>query len=447
MERLHGIVRKWKKTRLVASKNKQFNELEEKTKKYNMEKYVYKTAEVLGVVTSMGQANRKMEEKEEARCQRVKKMTHRLKTLPVGRYRRRLAYRMFIASALSYGWVAKKIPIALEKRITNEAFKAINSGANRLGSRALKCVIEGAMVAPECVIGVRMVGVEKRAIDRKATDWNNIRGTLNYTNRKFMKEQGWEETGEKWEWKRQIRVDNRNEEIKINLENGEKKIEEIKHDIRESYRQKAWKEFCQEERRDSKQIKEAGEEEYPIEPCEVLRTRTNTPEYRAVMLGSFRSVAAAAAAYYHQGILTEKERDEEMRCPWCKNGIADWNHCMWECEKREKKIQKPKNIIQQRMAWPMSKDKKYNEEIIKAAEEVVKKTWKYSYGKSGFDSEVLERHVQRRREEDRPIYLRKDEEYIKKLKEMINKQEALTNKGKKRKNNKENKKKNKIKKQ
>ena len=102
-----------------------------------------------------------------------------------------------------------------------------------------------------------------------------------------------------------------------------------------------------------------------------------SPELRSVLTGSFVSQALLAAS------------DPETipaECPRCRSGaIGSWNHMMWECPAKPPGPGKPRSVVQCRLAWPMAKDDSYNEAVWAAAEELVRWTWNYRYGK-GFDS-------------------------------------------------------------
>ena len=71
---------------------------------------------------------------------------------------------MFCASTQAYGWVAETLTHHDEKMATDKAFEVIDNGAFILGSRAIRCMLEGAIIAPECVIGTRFMGVARSAI-------------------------------------------------------------------------------------------------------------------------------------------------------------------------------------------------------------------------------------------------------------------------------------------
>lgn len=107
-----------------------------------------------------------------------------------------------------------------------------------------------------------------------------------------------------------------------------------------------------------------------------------TSELRAVMVGSFLSLAAL---FYGPGksITGEAEfnlQEGDQYCPWCDdNAIATWNHCAWECKGRTLNVKKPENPIQARLAWPMSDNHKYNEDVCSLAASVVRRTWDYRF--------------------------------------------------------------------
>ena len=109
-----------------------------------------------------------------------------------------------------------------------------------------------------------------------------------------------------------------------------------------------------------------------------------SPELRAVMVGSFFS---------HVAVAVQQPEKYDFACPRCKSGESgDWNHMMWECKAKPLGPAKPQNVIQRRLAWPMSQDQVYNEAVFRAAEEVVRWAWKYRHGStSGFDSSNAER--------------------------------------------------------
>ena len=161
------------------------------------------------------------------------------------------------------------------------------------------------------------------------------------------------------------------------------KKEQIAHKLREAYGNQQWMEFLCEDRRDAKLLVQEGVDQYPVKAAERLRCmKAMSPELRSVVNGSFASVAATAA-------MDESGRTEK-RCPWCQDpdAVADWDHCAWKCVGRAVKVKTPRNPVQRRLAWPTEDNEQHNNEIYAVAEEVVRKTWRWKYGKDGYNSET-----------------------------------------------------------
>ena len=102
------------------------------------------------------------------------------------------------------------------------------------------------------------------------------------------------------------------------------------------------------------------------------------PELRTVLNGSFQSLAAIAAG--------DEEGRTDKSCPWCKDptAVADWEHSAWQCAARETKTKAPSDPVRRRLAWPVSHDEKYNQQVFTIAEEVVLKTWKRNFGEVAY---------------------------------------------------------------
>ena len=366
-----GLLENEKKTRLIAKDARRKDKLRSEAEKHGMLEFVQDEAEVLGAVTR--NLVRKLDKKEEARVKKADSIAKRVRILPVPRDRRKLALRMFAMSARTYGWISRNPPKCQEHKATNGALRSVYGGRCHEGSRALKCVLEGAQLDSTCVMLVRQAGVAKRAVGREAIRWTNEQGTLTKTVRIGLKDLGWREEGP-WRWS--IVISGRRRTIDLSEDDEEKEFE---HWIRESYRRVMWLHFLEDKRRDSKEILESGDHEYPEEACKILRTRWLSPELRAVVCGSFWSHAAEKAT-----------RGEVEDCPWCRQEgvVASWDHCMWECPARTHTPQKPTCRIQSRLAWPTSDSVEVNEQVFAQAEAVVRKTWQNRYGDRAFNSET-----------------------------------------------------------
>ena len=63
--------------------------------------------------------------------------------------------------------------------------------------------------------------------------------------------------------------------------------------------------------------------------------------------------------------------------------------------------------MQSRMAWPMSQNMDFDDEVIKLAEKVVRNTWEFN-NRRGLISENLEKIKAKRRSNERRILLAKN---------------------------------------
>ena len=71
----------------------------------------------------------------------------------------------------------------------------------------------------------------------------------------------------------------------------------------------------------------------------------------------------------------------DVACIWCKTEVGHQNHMMWECEKRPKRMDKPRCPLQARLGWPVGENEGYDEQVIEWMMEVVNETWSQRYKK------------------------------------------------------------------
>ena len=248
----------------------------------------------------------------------------------------------------------------------------------------------------EEIIGNRIVGVAHRALKRNAISWHNTPGTLSNTLNEYMKKTNWKNTGP-WQWTQNISGKTQ----KVNLtNNAPDNLAKTQHELREAYRQKQWQDFLNSKRRDAEIITLDSKPPYPTKAAEKLRKMGQdiAPELRAVVVGSFYTIAASESAHLSELAKQRKEHYDpyknpptpEMLCPWCDTQAAcTWNHCAWECPNRTPKIRTPTCPLQKRMAWPTNPSDSYNEQVFQVAKAIVRKTWTFKHGKSASTADRL----------------------------------------------------------
>ena len=103
---------------------------------------------------------------------------------------------MLGSSKFAYGWIGHRPNRAEVDKTLNVALRGIHKTSNRNGSKNLKCVLEGAVIDPTCIIATRLAGVAARAIAKKNGHWLAGKETLAGNIRQTMESLGWKEDGE-----------------------------------------------------------------------------------------------------------------------------------------------------------------------------------------------------------------------------------------------------------
>ena len=96
------------------------------------------------------------------------------------------------------------------------------------------------------------------------------------------------------------------------------------HKVRESWRRKLFHDFLQQDRRDSRSLRQVAQ--YDTFSCRLARTfyEESGNHVRSVLVG-----AALSTAVYHR---IRKEVVPAF-CKWCGQSVhADWEHLVWHCE-------------------------------------------------------------------------------------------------------------------
>ena len=78
-------------------------------------------------------------------------------------------------------------------------------------------------------------------------------------------------------------------------------------------------------------MEETGREPYDEERCKRARAWAGTEVQKVILTGGLMTPAAAREAGKEQW---------PHHCPWCKEALGNHDHVFWECNEREKLLEK-----------------------------------------------------------------------------------------------------------
>ena len=111
------------------------------------------------------------------------------------------------------------------------------------------------------------------------------------------------------------------------------------HDLRESYRRKAWEIFTKKQR---KAARELSQEKYNEEQAKMARANLHDPVLATLAMWGFMPPAC----------MIHRKGEVPTECPWGCKGSGDHHHIFWECGYRTPQIRRPDNKVQARLRWP-----------------------------------------------------------------------------------------------
>lgn len=182
-------------------------------------------------------------------------------------------------------------------------------------------------------------------------EWKRSPNTSLQRLRKNLHDLDFTEVGP-WHWKTRFnRVPKVDQVLDLRKTNSQD-TDHQKHVLREAYRRHHLRQWTREDRRDSRELRAQHSEEqllhyYIQSSAKDLRYLLNFPQIRSLILGSFVSPAALAAAH-------QKDVRVDGLCPFCNVSIGALDHILWECDHNRPPggaSGVPTNPLERRLGW------------------------------------------------------------------------------------------------
>ena len=299
---------------------------------------------ILGAVTVT--KRRKYHEVEQERFQRAATRAVMLRSacLPWGRALE--AYKLFINSIISFGWIAQFPTQATVKKFLRLFGHSVGFSA-RQASPYLRQVVYGAKFDISSIALQRLWARATKLFHLGHLSWTKAFGSSIWILRKRLQDLGWQEL-RPFSWTCHLGT--------ISVNTPSEGIGEALHLIRCSWREKQFEKWLHQKRREPQQMLQTHTKEqllgfYRCINLKDLRSCINDNGwFRHVALGAVVSPAAYA-------VMTSRQ---DLRCPYCSHPNGTWEHMAWHCahfaEGRPR--QKPDNPLVARFGWPLQLDEK-----------------------------------------------------------------------------------------
>lgn len=293
------------------------------------------------------------------RLQEGLSMAARITRAPVPISVREMLFRTRVIPKISWGWWFNDVP----DRVLNRCFAIFRKVADvhHMASRPLRQLLQGHafsfrfMAFQQSLVALRAAALAGLQWGDGRKSWIcRVSGTLASWN--------WTPVAP-WCW-------HHDQEGDFNLLADEKDL--FLHKIRESWRRDCWKNFCQQNRRDSRLF---VNEPYSAERCkEAMRLFGRASQHgKAVLTGAANSLSCYQVMF---------ENSASSGCDLCENSnvFPDWHHLVWSCPAFARgRPPEPQDRMQCRFAWPPnSANRGYNEAVLHHMAAVRAQVWTFS---------------------------------------------------------------------
>ena len=258
----------------------------------------------------------------------------RLAFCPIGREVRRALYRSRVIPLLTWGAWLRPLPACVAKEV-NSMYRSLSRG-HSMGSKPLRTILEGHCADPAFWALHQSLQAAARAHRFRPLRWRDSPSSFGWQRAlvKGLGDFGWSPVRP---WVLEHPIEGR---CRI-LEAGD-----ALHKVRESWRRKLFHDFLQQDRRDSRSLRQVAQ--YDTFSCRLARTfyEESGNHVRSVLVG-----AALSTAVYHR---IRKEVVPAF-CKWCGQSVhADWEHLVWHCEffRQTRPASIPQDFLTRRLGWP-----------------------------------------------------------------------------------------------
>lgn len=273
-------------------------------------------------------------------------------------------YRTRIVPKLSWGWWLNVIPVSVENKIFSHFRKVAE--VHHMASKHLRLLLNGHVFSTSFMACQQSMGA-LRAAALSGLQWSEGQGAWPRRVNKVLQEWDWEQTAP-WIW-------HHPQEGELNLLS--ENTAETWHRLRESWRRFCWRNFCCQDRRDSRLLMNV---QFSSARCkEAQRLFASATQHgRAVMTGAALSLGCYQVIY------------EQVATPGCSlcgspSAFPSWEHLVWKCPAfATGRPPEPSDQVQQRLAWPPSADDmEYNEAVLQHMAAARAKVWSYAPSSRG----------------------------------------------------------------
>ena len=307
---------------------------------------------ILGAVTVT--KRRKYHEVEQERIDRAVARAVMLRSacLPWGRALE--AFKLFINSILSFGWIAQLPTQATVNQFLRFFNHAVGFSA-RQASPYLRQVIYGAKFDISSIVLQRLWARATKLYHLGHLSWTKAYGSSIWTLRKRLQALGWQEL-RPYSWHCHLGT--------ISVNTPIEGIGESLHLVRCSWREKQFEKWLQQKRREPQNMLQTHSKEQLLD----FFRSTNLKALRSHIRdqGWWRHVALGAtvspAAYVN---MTLGRNGYDISCPYCSHLIGSWDHVAWHCPHfAVGRPSKPANPLMARFGWPVVSQGKKDDLII-----------------------------------------------------------------------------------
>ena len=253
------------------------------------------------------------------------------------------AHQYFVKSKASYGWSGRDPT----KKDANSLFSILSRslGTNRAASKHLRRVWYGATTDLALATVTHRWCRIKRL--RDMLEWKRRPNTSLQRLRKNLQDLDFTEVGP-WHWKARCNQVPKVDQVLDLRKTDSQDTDHQKHVLREAYRRHHFRQWTREDRRDSRELRAHHSEEqlfhcYIQSNAKDIRYLLHIPQLRSLILGSFVSPAAFAAAH-------QKDVSVDGLCPFCTTSIGTLDHILWECD-HNRPPAVPTTPLERRLGW------------------------------------------------------------------------------------------------
>jgi hypothetical protein len=338
---------------------------------------VKEAMEVLGC--EMGAIGKKMTPKDKKKIEKTNKTAQLIGALPIGHRMKTIAIKSMALAKITYGWVARELPVTEAKGTFNKTLKALNAAWARKANPHLKASLVGGTMHLKSIIAQRIIGMAQtmRWRTSRILSWNDNQGGFVHMLRKSMKSLMWQEQ-EPFRWVHEQNGAYTGEPMRIHL-TAQKPLETTEekqhrkllcHNIRESWRILNWSNWLKAKGRIPEQIREAQA---------AGQTITYDSERFTKVRKRFEADDGTARAILSGAVMSPACLGDPCIWPGCTETLGTWKHVCWTCTHRPSDMKMPLDALEQRLGWAPVKGKSSNWATLLWLKEATKAIWDHRY--------------------------------------------------------------------